>query len=613
MGLPRMRRRRSVGTAAALCCCLVASARAAGDTDAAGPLAPAEEVGPPLIREESASEDREPRRRELGTEKREGRKHFVEKKMREEADQANGPGDGPHHTMDEVKDYFVQSGLTIDLSELSAAASAAGDAHSDVGGTDVLVQQSSSSWCDCGNGDWSAGVDDFHYFEDDDDDDNWYDLSWFADVAGEQDNDKSNRELKHHKSGSKWKGGGRSKSGRSAGSGSWDDDYDDDDDKWSRRRSKGGKSKGGKTKGVVSSGWKRSKAGKSGSGGKAGKSGAKGGKSAGSGNWDDDYHYDYNLGDSWESAKCKCDYPSPDINNDGSLKNPIEVDKGDSVTVNVLENDVAKGPRPNRLSVERIANQARNGKCAVAFGKRRVVYTPDRGYTGRDRCAYRACDSRDMCGEANVFFDVIADTFVPTLSPTLVPTLSPTFFPTLAPTLAPAGSPDIENVGSLNNPIDVPAGETTTIDALEDDRPARPLPNRLKIEGVTRQARNGRCRVTSNGRELNYTPDDGYDGRDSCQIEVCDSRDVCDKASVFLNVEGEMEPTFSPSLSPTLSPSRFPTELPTFTPSTLMPSSPEGLGKGQRCRSDIQCKSGCCNTNKEGENLVCRMASACRR
>lgn len=172
-------------------------------------------------------------------------------------------------------------------------------------------------------------------------------------------------------------------------------------------------------------------------------------------------------------------------------------------------------------------------------------------------------------------------------------TLSPTFFPTLAPTLAPgkneiahlevlssaklassltchpsptilplAGSPDIENVGSLNNPIDVPAGETTTIDALEDDRPARPLPNRLKIEGVTRQARNGRCRVTSNGRELNYTPDDGYDGRDSCQIEVCDSRDVCDKASVFLNVEGEMEPTFSPSLSPTLSPSRFPTELP---------------------------------------------------
>ena len=112
---------------------------------------------------------------------------------------------------------------------------------------------------------------------------------------------------------------------------------------------------------------------------------------------------------------------APDINNDGSLKNPIEVDSGDSVTVNVLNNDVAKGPRPNRLSVERIANQARDGKCAVAFGKRRVVYTPDRGYTGRDRCVYRACDSRDMCGEANVFFDVIADTSEPTLGPTLFP------------------------------------------------------------------------------------------------------------------------------------------------------------------------------------------------
>ena len=113
------------------------------------------------------------------------------------------------------------------------------------------------------------------------------------------------------------------------------------------------------------------------------------------------------------------------------------------------------------------------------------------------------------------------------------------------------GSPEIENVGSLNNPIDVPAGETTTIDALADDRPARPFPNSLKIEGVTRQARYGRCRVTSNGNKLNYTPDDGYDGRDSCQIEVCDSRDVCDKASVFLNVEGTSEPTPNPTTSPT--------------------------------------------------------------
>ena len=134
--------------------------------------------------------------------------------------------------------------------------------------------------------------------------------------------------------------------------------------------------------------------------------------------------------------------------------------------------------------------------------------------------------------------------------------------PFLSLSLPLAGSPDIENVGSLNKPIDVPAGKTTTIDALEDSHPARPFPNRLKIEGVIRQARNGRCRVTSNGKELNYTPDGGYDGRDSCQIEVCDSRDECDKASVFLNVEDEMVPTFTPTVNPTLFPSRVPTELP---------------------------------------------------
>ena len=140
-----------------------------------------------------------------------------------------------------------------------------------------------------------------------------------------------------------------------------------------------------------------------------------------------------------------------------------------------------------------------------------------------------------------------------------------------------AGSPDIENIGSLKDPIDVPAGETTTIDALEDDRPARPFPNRLKIEGVTRQARNGKCRVTSSGRELNYTPDDGYDGRDGCQIEVCDSRDACDRASVFLNVEGVADPTFSPTINPTLSPSLIPTDSPTESEQRKGPLTVNGL------------------------------------
>ena len=313
MGLLR-RRRRSVGTAA-LCCCLAASARAAGDS--AGPLEPVEEVGPPLIREESApANDREPRRgRKLGTEKREGRKHYVEKKKREEADQAAAADEHRAHTTAEVKDYFAHGALTIDLPELPAS----GDPPSD---GSALVQQSSGGkskrdWCDCGSGDWSTAGDwsndydwsyddDFHYDDDDDDDNGWYELSWFADVAaGGQEEKAGNRELKHHKSSSKWKGGGRSK-GRKRDDDDDDDDYDDDhyyddddDDKWSGSRSgKGGKSKGGKAKGVVSSEWKRSK------NGKAGKSRAKGGKSAGSGSWDDDRKYD----DDWKSGKCKCDY-----------------------------------------------------------------------------------------------------------------------------------------------------------------------------------------------------------------------------------------------------------------------------------------------------------------
>lgn len=132
---------------------------------------------------------------------------------------------------------------------------------------------------------------------------------------------------------------------------------------------------------------------------------------------------------------------APEINDDGSPIRPIHVAspsyrplQAEPIVVDVLSNDVAAAPFPNRLTVTRIVGRARNGRCTVAPLGRRVEYLPDRGYGGRDRCEYEACDSRDECGTATVFFDVMGgDEEEPTLGPTMSPTLNPSLGPTLSP------------------------------------------------------------------------------------------------------------------------------------------------------------------------------------
>lgn len=252
---------------------------------------------------------------------------------------------------------------------------------------------------------------------------------------------------------------------------------------------------------------------------------------------------------------------SPEVNDVGSIRDPVFVVSDEVARVNALENDEAAGPFPNRLIIDRITDQARDGKCVIVSNGRRVDYTPDAGFLGRDRCSYVACDRRDDCGEATIFFDVEASSQMPTLFPTLEPTL----FPTLSPTLSPVTSPEINSVGSFARPISVMADETSEVAVLLNDRPARPLPNRLTIDRITKQARNGRCTVRRRG--VDYTPKTGFEGRDRCTYEACDSRGECGEADIFFSVEVIELPTLSPTLSPTLNPSLSPTLSPSLSPS----------------------------------------------
>lgn len=45
-----------------------------------------------------------------------------------------------------------------------------------------------------------------------------------------------------------------------------------------------------------------------------------------------------------------------------------------------------------------------NGLCEPTSNRDRVRYTPDPGFQGQDRCAYRACDTNGICGEALIVF-----------------------------------------------------------------------------------------------------------------------------------------------------------------------------------------------------------------
>jgi len=95
---------------------------------------------------------------------------------------------------------------------------------------------------------------------------------------------------------------------------------------------------------------------------------------------------------------------APEFGNIGTNRIPVPVTEGQTALIGALENSSPGAPPPNTLRLTQIIRQARNGTCAVNNPRgRRIAYTPQNGYLGRDRCTYELCDSRAMCGNAELF------------------------------------------------------------------------------------------------------------------------------------------------------------------------------------------------------------------
>ena len=100
------------------------------------------------------------------------------------------------------------------------------------------------------------------------------------------------------------------------------------------------------------------------------------------------------------------------------------------------------------------------------------------------------------------------------------------------------GTPDVRDVGSPLQREEVPVNEAAEFDVLAESSPAPPLPNVLRVVSITRQSDIGRCTITSNQRRVVYVPRrlGQGGGNERCSYTVCDIRDVCQDASVWIAV-----------------------------------------------------------------------------
>ncbi|KAL9187030.1 hypothetical protein ACHAXT_010750 [Thalassiosira profunda] len=167
------------------------------------------------------------------------------------------------------------------------------------------------------------------------------------------------------------------------------------------------------------------------------------------------------------------------------------------VIVDVVQND--SQPQDLPLEVTDISNQGENGSCEVIDGK--VLYTPDEGYQGgSDQCVYTVCvEDTSQCDEGTVTVDVLLD--------------------------PPNAADDSERT-----PISTPV----TSHVVEND--SHPQDSPLEVTSISSGPDNGSCEVVEDGY-VEYTPDEGFIGSDSCVYEVCvQGTSACDSATLVVDV-----------------------------------------------------------------------------
>jgi len=290
-------------------------------------------------------------------------------------------------------------------------------------------------------------------------------------------------------------------------------------------------------------------------------------------------------------------YPIPSPSAKPVISRPVAVndyivaDANTPIRINVLDNDF-QGDDRYPLSVNDILPpQAANGVCEVSMDHLGVIYTPNSGFDGVDRCVYRMCDSRGepFCDTATITITIRAEIPAPSPKPSSHFTHRPTIStPTHKPTSHPSALPNNDFPVAVDDVVLMSSNEIARVAVLENDiqgslmfplEVIQIIQNDFQINSL-HNALNGVCEVSIDRIHVIYTPNEDFDGVDECVYEMCDSRGspYCNTATITFHVRQVIafnptnSPTFEPSLLPTLNPTVSPMFTPTLTP-TMKPTS----------------------------------------
>jgi len=179
----------------------------------------------------------------------------------------------------------------------------------------------------------------------------------------------------------------------------------------------------------------------------------------------------------------------------------VGVAEDGSVVIDVPANDSDPDGDLDATSVV-VLTQPAHGDVTVDPVIGEITYDPDANFTGTDTFSYEICDSQGACDTATVTVEV-----------------------------NPVDDPPVAN----DDTASVAEDGTVTIDVPDNDSdPDGDLD--VTTVSIVSQPSNGTVSVDPVTGEITYEPNDDFSGTDTFSYQICDSVNVCDTATVEVNV-----------------------------------------------------------------------------
>ncbi|MCU4177400.1 Ig-like domain-containing protein, partial [Carboxylicivirga sp. N1Y90] len=186
-----------------------------------------------------------------------------------------------------------------------------------------------------------------------------------------------------------------------------------------------------------------------------------------------------------------------------AVADAFETNEDESITMDVLLNDFDDDGNLDASSLK-IDTDASNGILEIINNE--IRYTPNSNFNGDDSFVYQICDATELCATASVSISVQAVNDAP-------------------------DAQDDTDSGDINDNI-----RTNVVENDSD------IENGLDLTTLTviKQPLNGVAKEEEGGTGfIIYTPNDGFEGNDSYEYQICDTDDACATAKVTITISAQ--------------------------------------------------------------------------